>query len=245
MILPACQRDREVKPSLCRLTQVKGYQDMVLESYQYNSKDQLVEHIFGDLVAQLHYNSSGQLIRIVYSDNTNPNPLELTLTYSNNGRSVLIKNLQPSHPVLDEEYTAELDEKGQLLSYSTRHIETNKTYADLYEYDQAGNLLKATHRMDDLLGQMVEWVSYEQENFDDAYSPYFTSEGLRMYKQLSNGTPVSRHNALTVRHYRTDGTPEKLEEVDYEYNQQGYLSKRTSDLFWGIPTSTTYVYNCP
>lgn len=245
MILPSCQRDREVKPTLCRLTQLKGDQNNVIESYQYNEKGQLVE-VVGDMVTRLYYNSAGQLIRIARSNPTIPSAQgELTLAYSNNGRSVLIKYSPPLHPALAEEYTAELDEKGQLLSYSTYQIQMDKTYADLYAYDQAGNLLKATHRMEDLPGQMVEWVSYEQENFDDAYSPYFTSESLRMYKQLSNGTPVSRHNALTVRHYRINGSVEKVEEVDYAYSPQGYPSKRTNHLPWGVPISAFYTYHCP
>ncbi len=118
---------------------------MVLESYQYNEKGQLVEHAMGDLLALLHYNSSGHLIRIVYSNSTTSAQGEHTLTYSNSGRSVLIKDTQPLYPALAQEHSAEFDEKGQLLSYSTRDIQTGKASAKLYAYDQVGKLLKAPH----------------------------------------------------------------------------------------------------
>ncbi len=220
-----------------------------LEVFAYNGAGQLVTHTQGNFTYKLQYDGTGQLVRVLYSYAVDQpgREFEMTLTHSNDGKTVVIRMPDPFSPT-PEEHTAELDDNGQLIRYIIP--EGSNRMVSRYEYNQDGDVLKRfqayvtpTDTMESL------WLS--NENFDDKPNPYFTSRSLRMYRQLIRCEPVSRHNALLTKSYGANGEVDWTNTRINAYNGQGQLvsqsvrveDKSLSDI--PINYELGYTYRCP
>jgi YD repeat-containing protein len=172
---------------------------------------------------------------------------EITLTHSNDGKTVVIR-MPPSTLPGPEEHTAELNDNGQLLSYSIP--DGSNRIVHRYEYNGDGDLLKRFYAAVTPTGTS-EGLWYTNENFDGKPNPYFASKSLRMYLQLIGREPVSRHNFLLTKHYDGNGEVYRTDTRTNAYNGQGQLASQSVQIkdktFSNVPLSydLAYTYYCP
>ena len=244
----SCHKDPEPAPEPCVLSKIQSRYD-TLERFVYNEAGQLVTHILSDFTYKLQYNGAGQLVRVLYSYalDQSAREFEITLTHANDGKTVVIR--VPSSPLPNvEEHTAELNDNGQLLSYSIP--DGSNRIVHRYEYNGDGDLLKRFYAAVTPTGTS-EGLWYTNENFDGKPNPYFTSKSLRMYFQLIHREPVSRHNFLLTKHYDGNGEVYRTDTRTYAYNGQGQLVSQSVQImdktFLDVPLSydLAYTYYCP
>ncbi len=217
-----------------------------LDVFEYNEAGQLVKHAQGNFIHRLQYDGDGQLVRVMYTytDMQSVREHEMTLTYSNGGKTVVIR-MPASSLSAPEEHTVELDDNGQMIRYIIP--QGSDRIVRRYEYNADGDLLKhfyayvtPTNVMESL------WTTHE--NFDGKPNPYFTSKSLRMYWQLVRGEPVGRHNSLLTKEYGGDGEVDWTTTRTNAYNDKGELVSQSGRLegpSYSLHYDLGYTYRCP
>lgn len=163
------------------------------------------------------YNGSGQLAEVFYDSESSTEDIKSVYFYNESGQTTKIENYLVSSGIstLDSKSEAIYDTPGKVSVYETPNGSTPYLSVE-YFLDANGNVIEQLAY--DTAGFLI--VTTENSDFDDKHSPSLSITKTGFVKNVNN------YGTVTVT--ATGGVP-STGTFTYEYNSDGYPTKRTSN----------------
>ncbi|TAE18298.1 MAG: hypothetical protein EAZ95_04670 [Bacteroidetes bacterium] len=181
------------------------YPEGEYETFEYNSAGKIIKHSIYDVS-----NALAGYQTFVHVSNT-------LITFEQFTRANSGSNLEQD--VANGRF--EFDANGNLTKFQ---------YADdayyRSEYASNGNATKTYHKV----GNSPEYLFVEYSEYDDKKNPFYENFGMKLFLASDNiHLALGKNNLRKYKQYLSDGSLMFSENIDYQYNNQGYPTSTTSD----------------